>query len=71
PDLRLMMHCGGGGFKRQFKKADRSGALLALILGDAELEKKTIGIKPLRQDAAQIEVPWEQLTGTLSQKLEL
>jgi histidyl-tRNA synthetase len=49
PQLRLESHCGGGSFKSQFKKADKSGARLALILGDEEVENGTLGIKFLRE----------------------
>lgn len=48
PELRLICHCGGGSFKSQFKRADRSGARVALVLGDDELAQRRIGIKPLR-----------------------
>jgi histidyl-tRNA synthetase len=48
PGLRLITHCGGGSFKSQFKKADKSNARFALILGDEEIDKGEIGIKPLR-----------------------
>ena len=48
PTLRLITHCGGGSFKSQFKKADKSHAKFALILGDEEIEKGEIGVKPLR-----------------------
>ena len=48
PELRLLMHCGGGSFKSQFKKADKSGAEYALILGDDEIEKGVAGVKMLR-----------------------
>jgi len=48
PQLRLICHCGGGSFKSQFKRADRSGATVALVLGDDELAQQRIGIKPLR-----------------------
>ncbi len=51
--LRLLTHCGGGGFKAQLKRADRSGAELALLLGDDELDSGTVGVKPLRSDADQ------------------
>ncbi len=57
PDLRLCCHCGGGSFKSQFKKADRSGARYALILGEEELERGVMGIKPLRDQGPQIEKP--------------
>lgn len=61
PGLRLVTHCGGGNFKKQFKKADKSGASIALVLGGEELEKQTIGIKSLRTDAEQEEVSWSEL----------
>ncbi|MBK1620208.1 histidine--tRNA ligase [Lamprobacter modestohalophilus] len=53
PQLRLVCHCGGGSFKSQFKRADRSGAKVALVLGDDELAQQRIGIKPLRVSAAE------------------
>ncbi len=61
PDLRLITHCGGGGFKSQFKKADRSGARYALILGDDELEKGIVSVKNLREQAEQQEIALDQL----------
>ncbi|MCW8826358.1 MAG: histidine--tRNA ligase [Gammaproteobacteria bacterium] len=54
PGLRLITHCGGGSFKSQFKKADRSNAQFALILGDDEIDKGEIGIKPLRGGEQQL-----------------
>ena len=48
PTLRLTANCGGGSLKNQFKRADRSGAHYALILGDAELANAQIAVKPLR-----------------------
>jgi histidyl-tRNA synthetase len=65
PGLRLMTHCGGGSFKSQFKKADRSGARLALVLGEGELARGVIGIKPLRDDSEQQEVALDDLSATL------
>lgn len=53
PDWRLLCHCGGGSFKSQFKKADRSGARYALVLGEDELTNGTITVKPLRTATAQ------------------
>lgn len=53
PRLRLLNHCGGGSFKSQFKKADKSGAPLALVLGDAELDAGQIQLKWLRDTAAE------------------
>jgi histidyl-tRNA synthetase len=49
PDLRLVVHMGGGSLKSQFKKADKSGAKWALILGEREIETQTVSIKWLRQ----------------------
>ena len=53
PALRVQLNLGGGSFKAQFKRADRSGAELALILGEDELEKGIVSIKPLRTEAEQ------------------
>ncbi|MCF6354743.1 MAG: histidine--tRNA ligase [Candidatus Polarisedimenticolaceae bacterium] len=61
PGLRLLTHCGGGGFKSQFKKADRSGARYALILGEDELAKGVVGIKNLREQSEQQEMALDQL----------
>ena len=47
PDLRLRVHAGGGSFKSQFKKADRSGARLALVFGEDEAAEDALQIKPL------------------------
>ena len=66
PQLRLLCHCGGGSFKNQFKKADRSGAPLALILGDGEIQRGTIGIKPMRGEGEQAEVPLAEAPTYLS-----
>jgi len=66
PGLRLLCHCGGGSFKSQFKKADKSGAGYALILGDAELERGVAGIKPLRGVGEQIELPLAELPAFLA-----
>jgi histidyl-tRNA synthetase len=69
PRLRLMTHCGGGSFKSQFKKADKSGARLALVLGDDELSRGVAGIKPLRGDGAQAEVPLDGLAAYLDEMI--
>ncbi len=67
PKIRLVMHCGGGSFKSQFKKADKSGADLALIIGDNELVQQRVGLKHLRTDTGQTDVSWTDLTATLRQ----
>ena len=53
PDLAFEMNQGGGNFKAQFRRADRSGARLALILGENELERGVAAFKPLRLEAAE------------------
>ena len=45
PDLQLVTHCGGGGMKAQFKRADRSGARFALVIGDSELQAGSVVVK--------------------------
>ena len=71
PGLRLVMHCGGGSFKSQFKKADKSGADLALILGEEETQKQTIGLKPLRRESNQSEISWDLIASALQSELKL
>ena len=53
PQLRVINHCGGGNFKNQLKKADKSTADLALILGEDEVEKAVVAVKFLRDDQPQ------------------
>ncbi|GAA4896861.1 histidine--tRNA ligase [Ferrimonas pelagia] len=48
PGLKVMTHCGGGNFKKQMKRADKSGAAVALILGEDELKQGLVTLKPLR-----------------------
>jgi histidyl-tRNA synthetase len=47
--LAVVLHCGGGSFKAQMKKADASGARYAVILGDDEAQAGVVSVKPLRQ----------------------
>ncbi|MES3040529.1 MAG: histidine--tRNA ligase [Pseudomonadota bacterium] len=54
PTLRIVYNCGGGSFKSQFRKADKSGAKMALILGEAEVAQQTVSIKWLRAEREQI-----------------
>ncbi|MFN9529777.1 MAG: histidine--tRNA ligase [Pseudomonadaceae bacterium] len=66
PGLRLLLNSGGGSFKSQFKKADKSGARYALILGDDELAGRVVGCKPLRDDSEQQSVAWDALAEHLA-----
>ncbi|WP_421131992.1 histidine--tRNA ligase [Alteromonas sp. A079] len=69
PDVRIMMHCGGGNFKKQLKRADKTGAKLALLLGSDEMQSRTVGIKPLRDGQEQQTVEFDALTRTVSELL--
>ncbi len=64
--LRITLDCSGGSFKSKMKKADRSGARVALILGDSELEQGVVALKPLRLDEEQIQIPFDKITDALS-----
>jgi histidyl-tRNA synthetase len=61
PRRRFEINLGGGNFKTQFRRADRSGAPLAVIVGDDELARGVVGMKPLRQETGQTECPVERL----------
>jgi len=61
PRRRFEMNLGEGNFKTQFRRADRSAAPLALVVGDDELARGVVGMKPLRQETGQTECPIEQL----------
>ena len=61
PLLRIQSNLSGGSFKAQFKRADRSGAALALVLGEDELASGTVTVKYLREDRSQEQVDAERL----------
>ncbi|MGH8551221.1 MAG: histidine--tRNA ligase [Methylococcales bacterium] len=69
PKLRLLVHCGGGGFKSQFKRADRCGAAYALILGEDEVAHRTIAIKSLRGETTQLSMSQSEVAGFFRNKL--
>jgi len=66
PNLRLQVNAGAGSFKSQFKKADKSGALYALILGDDEMAQQVVGFKPLRGQGEQQSIAWDALAAHLA-----
>ncbi len=61
PELRLLMHCGGGSVKSQFKKADKSEAQIALIIGEDEAAAEQVTIKYLRETKPQQTLAQDQL----------
>ena len=69
PGRRFELNLGGGNFKTQFRRADRSGAALALILGDDELARGVAALKPLRRDAGQSESPLPELAAAIETAL--
>ncbi len=71
PNLALTVNMGGGNFKAQFKRADKSGADFALVLGDDEVSRGTVAIKALRQELAQEECPLERISERLGTLLGL
>lgn len=69
PTLKLQTSADGGSFKSQFKKADKSGAEYAIILGDDEVDRSEVGIKCLRNELAQQTMPLDQAIRLLQQQL--
>ncbi|MCD1630388.1 histidine--tRNA ligase [Marinobacter shengliensis] len=69
PGSVVVTHCGGGSFKSQMKKADRSGARYAVILGENELASGNVGLKPLRDDEPQQDIARRELAQALASRL--
>ncbi len=63
------MNLGGGSFKSQMKRADKSGAEFALIMGEQELADDCVGFKPMRSADEQSSVALDDLAETLAKKL--
>lgn len=61
PDLKLETNLGGGSFKAQFKRADKSDAAVALVIGDNEMEQNQVTVKALRQDLEQFTINLQDL----------
>lgn len=70
PGVKILCHCGGGSFKSQMKKADKSGAQIALILGENEVADGTIGVKFLREEREQLTVSHDDLAKILTQEFQ-
>ena len=69
PKTRIMMHCGGGNFKKQLKRADKTGARLALLLGNDEMQSREVGVKPLRDGQEQVTVSFDALSDKVAEML--
>ncbi|GGI67995.1 histidine--tRNA ligase [Shewanella gelidii] len=70
PQLKVMSHCGGGNFKKQMKRADKSGASIALILGENEIAAGQVAVKHLRNNNEQQLVARDDLVTTLAGLVE-
>ncbi|HEX2584209.1 MAG TPA: histidine--tRNA ligase, partial [Steroidobacteraceae bacterium] len=62
-------NCGGGSFKSQLKRADKSGARYAVVVGDSEAEQQMAGLKNLRSEEPQAQVKWADLADELQRRL--
>jgi histidyl-tRNA synthetase len=71
PALALQINLGGGSFKTQFKRADKSGAQFAIVLGDEEVARGVVAVKALRREAAQEECPIDRISERLGALLGL
>lgn len=71
PFLRVVGHCGGGSFKNQLKRADKSGAMLALIVGESEAAEGSVTIKHLRRDEPQKNVPDSDIIGEIQALMDV
>ncbi|ASK33201.1 histidine--tRNA ligase (plasmid) [Alcanivorax sp. N3-2A] len=69
PGVGIQCHCGGGSFKSQMKKADRSGARFALILGEDEVAAGTVTVKPLREQSEQVQLANDEAGPWLASRL--
>lgn len=69
-DLRIMLHCSGGAFKKQFKRADKSGAKFALVLGDDEVANNQVIIKDLLRNGEQQTLAINEVVSYLSAQLQ-
>ncbi|MCK5830992.1 MAG: histidine--tRNA ligase [Methylococcales bacterium] len=67
--IKLQVNCGGGSFKSQFKKADKSGAEYAVILGEDEVSRGEVSLKPLRADQEQKNMQRNDLIQLLRDKI--
>ncbi|MBU1927353.1 MAG: histidine--tRNA ligase, partial [Gammaproteobacteria bacterium] len=68
PSVKILMNASNGSLKSQLKKADKSGATLALILGANEIEQEVIAVKFLREEKDQVVVSMDELISFLEKE---
>jgi histidyl-tRNA synthetase len=66
PGVKMITHCGGGSVKSQMKKADKSGAGIALIIAEDELENEQVTVKYLRENKEQVTVSIDELAAFIT-----
>ncbi|WP_100643402.1 histidine--tRNA ligase [Alteromonas facilis] len=69
PQLNVQLHCGGGNMKKQFKRADKIGASVAVVIGESEVSAQRVGLKPLRSNDSQLDVGLDELPERIQQML--
>ena len=69
PGLHLVVHAGAGSFKSQMRKADKSGARIAIIMGESELAAGTVAVKYLREQRDQVEIAQAEIASRLASLL--
>ncbi|WP_386687669.1 histidine--tRNA ligase [Lonepinella sp. MS14437] len=67
PHLRIMTHCSGGKFQKQFKRADKVGARLAIVIGESEVQSNQVMVKDLLGNTDQQAVAVDELVAYLTQ----
>jgi histidyl-tRNA synthetase len=70
PHLQLVVHAGAGSFKSQMRKADKSGAKIAIIIGESEMAAGTVAVKFLRQQREQVEISQTKIVTQLASLLQ-
>jgi len=65
-DIRIQTHCGGGNFKKQMKRADKSGATVAIILGEDEIAEQKVTVKYLRERKEQLSLAMQDVPNFLA-----
>ncbi|MDP0587862.1 MAG: histidine--tRNA ligase [Candidatus Endonucleobacter bathymodioli] len=70
PSLKMLVDCRGGSFAAQMKRADRSGARYALIVGDNEISSEVVTVKSLRDDGQQVQVAESELVSYLKKCIQ-
>jgi histidyl-tRNA synthetase len=70
PGIKIELNLGGGSFKSQLKRADKSGAAYAVILGGEEVARNEAGLKPLRDREHQVDVKLGELAEAIAARLK-